>query len=88
LAALAEELGKLGADIRETPDGLIIQGTGGAKLRGGDVQAHGDHRIAMALAVAAIGCETPVVIEGAESVAKSYPAFWDDFLIEGKYAKT
>ncbi|MDR0875508.1 MAG: 3-phosphoshikimate 1-carboxyvinyltransferase [Clostridiales Family XIII bacterium] len=83
LAALSEELAKLGADIRETPDGLVIQGNGGAKLRGGAVQAHGDHRIAMALAVAAIGCETPVVIDGAESVAKSYPAFWDDFLKHG-----
>jgi 3-phosphoshikimate 1-carboxyvinyltransferase len=79
LAALAEELGKLGADIRETPDGLVIQGTGGGKLPGGAVQAHGDHRIAMALAVAAIGCEKTVEIEGAECVAKSYPGFWADF---------
>ena len=80
LAALAEELGKIGADINETPDGLIIRGTGGGKLPGGPAMAHGDHRIVMSLAVASIGCESPVLIDGAESVAKSYPNFWIDFL--------
>lgn len=80
LAALAEELGNVGADIKETDDGLIIRGTGGENLAGGSAQAHGDHRIAMSLAVASIGCSEPVVIDGAESVAKSYPNFWNDFL--------
>ena len=84
LAALAEELTKIGADIRETIDGLIISGTDGGKLSGGSVQAHGDHRIAMALAVASIGCETPVVVDGSESVIKSYPNFWVDFLVREK----
>jgi len=82
LAALAGELSKLGADIVETPDGLRVRGK--PKLRGGDVSARGDHRIAMALAVASLGCEGPVRLEGAESVGKSYPCFWTDWECNGE----
>jgi 3-phosphoshikimate 1-carboxyvinyltransferase len=77
LAALAEELGGIGADIRVVGDSLVIVGK--EKLLGGTADAHGDHRIAMAVAVAAIGCENPVQLTGWESVSKSYPGFWDDF---------
>jgi 3-phosphoshikimate 1-carboxyvinyltransferase len=77
LNALATELRRLGADIRQGPGSLTI--TGRARLKGGAADAHGDHRIAMALAVAAIRCETPVALTGWEHVGKSYPAFWDDF---------
>jgi 3-phosphoshikimate 1-carboxyvinyltransferase len=77
LAALAQELGAIGADIREEGDSLVIRGK--ESLAGGRADAHGDHRIAMALAVAAIGCESPVELTGWESVSKSYPGFWEDF---------
>lgn len=70
---LAEELGKLGADLRLDDDALEIAGR---RLHGGRVEAHGDHRIAMACAVAALKAEGEVEIDGAESVSKSYPGFF------------
>lgn len=76
LAAMVSELRSLGADIAETDDGLITRGP--SRLTGGNVSSHGDHRVAMALAVAAIKASEPVVIEGAECVSKSYPRFFDD----------
>ena len=50
----------------------------GGRIRAGRVSAHGDHRIAMSLATAALRAEGPVTIEGAECVAKSYPGFFAD----------
>ena len=73
-AALIEALG---GTVCELPDGLII--TGQPALAGGSVDASGDHRIAMSAAVAACGCTQPVTVCGSECVAKSYPAFWEDF---------
>jgi 3-phosphoshikimate 1-carboxyvinyltransferase len=67
----------LGGDIRETKDGLIINGTG--ELQGGTVDSFGDHRIAMAAACASVICRAAVTIKGAQAVRKSYPGFWDDF---------
>lgn len=85
LAALAEELGKLGAKIEETRDGLLIEGVG--RLHGGEVQGHFDHRIIMALALASLRSEGKVLIEGAEQVRKSYENFWQDFVrLGGNYA--
>lgn len=75
--AMAVELGQLGADVKETAEGLIVEGQN--TLRGGSVYAWNDHRIAMALAVAATRCSSPLMIYGAESVKKSYPDFWDDY---------
>ncbi len=77
LFAIATELNKLGAKVTELEDGLIIQGVD--KLKGGQTDAHNDHRIAMALSVAAIKCTEEVSISGAESVNKSYPGFFEDF---------
>lgn len=82
LAALTQELTALGAQVEETADSLIIQGA--KNLAGGRVDAHGDHRIAMAMATAAIGCGGAVYLTGAESVRKSYPNFWDDFEQEAR----
>jgi 3-phosphoshikimate 1-carboxyvinyltransferase len=76
--ALVSELGKLGADIRADGDDIIIKGR--KYLDGGEADAHGDHRIAMAVAVASVRCASPVYLTGAEHVSKSYPAFWADFL--------
>jgi 3-phosphoshikimate 1-carboxyvinyltransferase len=76
LEVIASELGALGADIKETEDGLIMFGP--CSLEAGIVDSHGDHRIAMALSIAAIKARDQVVIKHAECVSKSYPAFFND----------
>ena len=75
LATTTAVLTALGADVTETEDGLIIIGK--PVLAGGSVDAYGDHRIAMTAAVASLGCTSPVMINGAQAVAKSYPTFWE-----------
>ena len=77
LQTTAALLSALGGSVRELPDGLIISGRD--RLSGGTADACGDHRIAMSAAMAASGCEGPVTVSGSECVAKSYPAFWEDF---------
>lgn len=77
LQTTAALLSALGGSVRELPDGLIISGRG--RLSGGTADACGDHRIAMSAAMAACCCEGPVTVSGSECVAKSYPAFWEDF---------
>ncbi|MGN1002537.1 MAG: 3-phosphoshikimate 1-carboxyvinyltransferase [Oscillospiraceae bacterium] len=81
LTAVTEMLTALGGDVTERPDGLSIRGR--KRLRGGVVNSVGDHRIAMSAAVAAIACEGPVTVLGAECVSKSYPAFWRDYAALG-----
>lgn len=78
LAAMTQELNKIGADITELEDGLIINGRSWLK---GDAQvdAWNDHRVAMSLAIAAVKCKAPIILTGAESVQKSYPDFWQDY---------
>jgi len=74
IAVVAENLRRMGADVREKPDGLEV--AAGAKLHGAVVDSHDDHRIAMAFAVAALKAgET--AIEGAECAQVSFPAFYD-----------
>jgi 3-phosphoshikimate 1-carboxyvinyltransferase len=75
VAALTTVLGALGAEVRAEPDRLLIRG---GHIKGGTVDAHGDHRIAMAAAIVALRAAEPVEIVGAECVAKSYPAFFED----------
>ena len=82
LATTAATLNALGGQVEVTDDGLIIRGK--ARLLGGTVDAAGDHRIAMAAAVAACACSEPVVITGAQAVEKSYPTFWHDLRALGK----
>lgn len=77
LRAITLGLNALGADVREFHDALVI--TGKFVLSGGTAHSFGDHRIAMALAIAALNCESDVVITGAQAVTKSYPNFWQDF---------
>lgn len=81
LKAVADTLTRLGASIRETNDGLVIDGK--RELRGGTVSCYGDHRIAMMAAIAAVIAKQPVIIEGAEAVKKSYPQFFNDFALLG-----
>ncbi|MGH7312017.1 MAG: 3-phosphoshikimate 1-carboxyvinyltransferase [Candidatus Rokuibacteriota bacterium] len=75
VATLARGLGALGVPITERPDGLVI--AGGAALRGARVASGGDHRIAMALAVAGLVAEGETVVEDTECVATSFPQFVD-----------
>ncbi|MBQ9151074.1 MAG: 3-phosphoshikimate 1-carboxyvinyltransferase [Clostridia bacterium] len=77
LKTVSDMISALGGNITETDDGLIIRGV--PRLKGGIVDAAGDHRIAMSGAVAATVCTGSVTVVGAESVAKSYPAFWEEF---------
>jgi len=77
LHAMAQNLCSLGADAEELPDGLVIRGK--LFLQGGEVNGFGDHRIAMAMAIAALRCEQGVTLHGAEAVRKSYPKFWEDY---------
>ena len=77
IKSTTSELKKLGADINEKDDGIIVRGKD--SLLGGKVESWNDHRITMAMAVASIRCKDKVEIEGAESVNKSYPEFWNDF---------
>ncbi len=75
LHTVACELGRMGAAVEEQPAGLRF--AGGSRLRGAVVDSHGDHRLAMALAVAALVAAGETTITAADSVAVSYPAFWE-----------
>jgi 3-phosphoshikimate 1-carboxyvinyltransferase len=73
---LVEELRKMGAQIEATPDGFVVEGP--TPLHGAMVEAHGDHRMAMSLAVAGLIAEGDTTILGAECVSKTYPGFFED----------
>jgi len=75
VATTASQLAALGVRIRERPGGMMIEGGGG--IAGGNARSFGDHRLAMALAVAGVTGRGAVTVEGAECVAVSYPAFWE-----------
>ena len=76
IAAMAQGLSALGAKIEERPDGWVIEG--GHPLRGGAVSSRGDHRIAMALAVAGLVTEGEVALDDRDCVAISYPGFLEE----------
>ena len=75
LATTASLLTALGGNVEEQADGLIIHGSG--RLHRATVSSHGDHRLAMAMAVAGLVGDDDVTIEGAESASVSYPTFWE-----------
>jgi len=75
IAALVAGFRALGIDADERPDGFVVRGSGAP--RGGVADARGDHRMAMAFAIAALGAVRPSRVEGAEAVAISYPGFFD-----------
>jgi 3-phosphoshikimate 1-carboxyvinyltransferase len=77
LSAMADGLNRLGARVRERPDGLEIAGV--ERLRGGEAEGRGDHRVVMALAVAALKADGETVLTDAQSVRKSYPGFFRDY---------
>jgi 3-phosphoshikimate 1-carboxyvinyltransferase len=76
IATTVTQLARLGAAITEHPDGFEIHGP--CRLRGAAVDAGGDHRLAMALAVAALAAEGETEIAGAEAASVSHPEFWND----------
>ncbi|MBQ1351675.1 MAG: 3-phosphoshikimate 1-carboxyvinyltransferase [Oscillospiraceae bacterium] len=78
LAAVTRQLNTLGANITEGPDFLRIQGV--AALHGGETDSENDHRIAMMLAIGAAVAKGDVILTGAESVQKSYPSFWSEYV--------
>ena len=75
LAVVATNLRAMGVNVTETADGLEIYG--GTPLKGARVQSHGDHRIAMAFAIAGLFAEGETIIDGVECVETSYPGFID-----------
>jgi len=78
ITLMRTELGKLGAHLEEGPDYLVIHGTGGRGLHGGDVDSHDDHRIAMALAVAGLAIPGDgVIVHDAQCCAVSFPGFYE-----------
>lgn len=80
IGAIKEELTKMGAQIIEKEDGLDITGS---SLKGASLFSHHDHRIAMALTVAALGVDGESILTGEEVVAKTYPTFFQDMQLLG-----
>lgn len=78
LSAISDGVCKLGGNAEVFDDILMVYG--GRRMTGGvTISAFGDHRIAMALSIGALGCEKPTIITGVESVIKAYPNFYKDF---------
>jgi 3-phosphoshikimate 1-carboxyvinyltransferase len=75
IAALGQ-LGRLGVEVRTAADGLVIRGTGGRRLAGGRIATEGDHRIAMAFAVAGLVADGGVEIDDPECAQVSWPGFF------------
>jgi 3-phosphoshikimate 1-carboxyvinyltransferase len=75
IAALARELGAIGARVEAQPDGLAIRGV--PRLRGGRAASGGDHRVAMALAVAGLRAADPVTVDDTDCIRTSFPGFED-----------
>lgn len=81
--AILKEFGRIGMEVGiENEDYMVVKGR---RLKGGIIDSHSDHRIAMAGAVAGLAASTPVTVLNAEAVNKSYPRFWDD--LESIYSK-
>ena len=76
IRATVSELVKLGANIEELPDGMVIHGE--KRLHGAHCDSHGDHRLAMMLGIAALIAEGETEIDDAEAANVSYPGFWKD----------
>jgi 3-phosphoshikimate 1-carboxyvinyltransferase len=76
LAAVVEGLGGIGVEIESHRDGFVVHGTGG--IRGGWLDAHGDHRLAMLGAVAGLASREGVTVHGIEAIGVSYPGFTED----------
>jgi len=78
ISALAENLRRMGASVEERPDGLKVLGRSAGKLRGAEIEPRGDHRIAMAFAVAGLAAEGNTVIRDADCAGVSFPTFFHE----------
>jgi 3-phosphoshikimate 1-carboxyvinyltransferase len=78
VASMVAALQALGVSVEGRPDGLVVHGNGGRPLAGGTVDSWGDHRVAMAAAVAGIDAPAATVVAGWDAVATSYPGFEED----------
>ena len=80
IATTVAELTRLGANIEATEDGMVIhgRGAGAGSLNGADCQSHGDHRLAMSMAVAGLLAGGETTVHGAADASVSYPEFWRD----------
>lgn len=76
IAVLVENLRRMGAQVEERPDGLRVAGRLAGRLHGAEIDPQGDHRMAMAFAIAALGAEGDTVIKDAECAGVSYPEFF------------
>jgi 3-phosphoshikimate 1-carboxyvinyltransferase len=76
IATVVAGLRGLGGDIEATEDGFLVRGTGG--LKGGEIDAHGDHRLAMMGAVAGLASRDGVLVKGMDAASVSYPGFVKD----------
>lgn len=79
VAAMVAALNAVGSKAEARPDGLVVAGDGGRPLAGGEVESEGDHRVAMAMAIAGLAASAPVSVSGWELVATSYPSFEADW---------
>lgn len=86
IATAVAELRALGARIEPLPDGFVVEGP--TPLHGGVVESHGDHRLAMALAVAGLVAQGEVVIENADCIADSFPGFVESMRSVGAVVST
>lgn len=78
IAALADNLKRMGATVKEHPDGLRVAGRSAGKLHGAEIDPRGDHRIAMAFAVAGLAATGDTAILDADCAAVSYPTFFTE----------
>lgn len=88
ISAVATNLRLMGANVIETEDGMEIHG--GVPLKGARIESYGDHRIAMAFAIAGLFAEGETIIDGVECVATSYPSFYDtlEFITQKRQVQT
>ena len=78
IAALADNLRRMGATVEERPDGLKVAGRTAGRLRGAEIEPRGDHRIAMAFAVAGLAAEGNTVIRNSGCAGVSFPTFFEE----------
>ena len=78
IAVLVENLRKMGATVEERPDGLKVAGSSAGKLRGAEIEPHGDHRIAMAFSIAGLAADGSTTIRDSECAGVSFPSFYED----------
>ena len=78
IRTVVENLRRMGVDAEELPDGMMVPGR--QTFRAAELDSFGDHRVAMAFAVAALRASGPCVIQGAEAASVSFPEFWDTLL--------